>query len=205
MAAEVPETGFSLRGCPHCGLVHRVGAVAGGHAATCTRCGDVIVRPDARTANRLCAAVSLAALICYPLGVTLPVMRLEQLGLVHETSIWAGTVSLLTHGQWLVGLVVLACSVVIPVLKLLGLFALTIRPEVMHRHNRARLYRAIEVAGRWGMIDVLLVAVLVAALKLGDVVAVTPGPGVAAFAACVLLSLIASAVFNPHAIWESPT
>lgn len=52
------------------------------------------------------------------------------------------------------------------------------------------------------MVDVLLVAVLVAMVKLGDLVEVTPGPGVAAFTAVVLLSLIASALFDPHAIWE---
>jgi paraquat-inducible protein A len=65
------------------------------------------------------------------------------------------------------------------------------------------VYRAIEAAGRWGMIDVLLVAVTIAAVKLGDLVVVTPGPGVVAFGACVVLSLAASAVFNPHAIWET--
>ena len=122
---------------------------------------------------------------------------------MHETSIWTGSISLLTHGQITVGLIVLICSVVIPILKLIGMFVLTIRPDALRRHHRARVYRWIEVAGRWGMIDVLLVALVVAALKIGDWVSVTPGPGVTAFAACVLLSLVASAVFNPHAIWET--
>ena len=54
------------------------------------------------------------------------------------------------------------------------------------------------------MLDVLLVAVLVAVVKLGDVVRVQPGPGLAAFAGVVILSLLASAVFDPHSIWEDP-
>jgi paraquat-inducible protein A len=60
----------------------------------------------------------------------------------------------------------------------------------------------VEFLGRWGMVDVLLVAVLVAVVKLGDLVTVTPGPGVLAFGSVVVLSLLASAAFDPHALWE---
>jgi len=141
-------------------------------------------------------------MILYPLGVLLPVMRLEQLGHVRDASIWHGTISLLKHGQWLVGMVVLICSIIIPVLKLAGLFLLCVRQNALARRHKAQVYRWIEMAGRWGMIDVLLVALVVAAVKLGDLVHVKPGPGVVAFAACVMLSLLASAVFDPHAIWE---
>ncbi len=196
---------ISLRGCPRCGLVHRMPAVPADHRARCTRCGDVLKRGGASVANRLCGAVAVSALICYPLGILLPVMKLQELGHVTETSIWAGTVSLLAHGQILVGLVVLVCSVVVPVLKLAGLFLLCARPAWLGRHHKAAVYRSIEVAGRWGMIDVLLVALVVAALKLGDLVVVSPGPGTVAFTACVVLSLVASALFDPHAIWESET
>ena len=97
---------------------------------------------------------------------------------------------------------VIICSVVIPLVKLAGLLALSLDQPLLHRAHRARIHRFIEVAGRWGMIDVLLVALLVAALKLGDVVDLTPGPGVTAFTACVGLSLLASACFDPHSIWR---
>jgi uncharacterized paraquat-inducible protein A len=191
-----------LRGCPRCGLVHQVPQVPAGHLARCSRCGDVIRRSAASRANQICAAVAVAALICYPLGITLPVMKLQELGHVREASIWSGTVSLMEHGQWLIGLIVLTCSIIIPVLKLIGLFLLCSRPAWLGRHHKAGLYRAIEAAGRWGMIDVLLVALVVAAVKLGDMVTVSPGPGTIAFTACVMLSLVASTLFDPHAIWE---
>lgn len=191
-----------LRGCPRCGLVQAVGEVPEGWVARCAQCGEAVGRGGSRGRNQLCAAVALAALILYPLGVMLPVMRIEQLGHVRETSIWAGSIGLLAKGHTVIGLIVLVCSVVIPLLKLAGLFVLTSRWPTLHRTHQARIYRWIEIAGRWGMIDVLLVAVTVAAVKLGDWVTVTPGPGVVAFTACVLLSLVASAVFNSHAIWE---
>ena len=176
----------NLRGCPRCGLVHRLPPLPPRHRARCTRCGDVIRQTDAAMPNRLCAAVAAAALICYPLGILLPVMTLRELGHVTETSIWAGTVSLLEHGQWLVGLVVLVCSIVVPLIKLGGLFVLCARPAWLGRGHKAALYRAIEMAGRWGMIDVLLVALVVAASRAARVAVRS-----------------ASALFNPHAIWET--
>ncbi|MCA8981409.1 MAG: paraquat-inducible protein A, partial [Planctomycetes bacterium] len=60
----------------------------------------------------------------------------------------------------------------------------------------------VEWAGRWGMLDVLLIAMVVTWVKVGDLVEVTPGPGVIAFTLCVLLSLLASARFDPHVLWE---
>ena len=195
-----------LRGCPHCGCVQRVTAPTPPTAtpleARCARCSSVILRTGDTHRSALCAALALAALVCYLPGILLPVMRLEQLGHVQAASIWAGTVSLLAHGEWAVGMVVLVCSIVLPVMKLAGLFVLTLRPGMLRRTHRARVYRVIELAGRGGVIDVLLVALLVAALKLGDVVSLSPGPGVTAFGSCVVLSLLASAAFDPHAIWE---
>jgi paraquat-inducible protein A len=73
----------------------------------------------------------------------------------------------------------------------------------MRREHLARTWRAVELVGRWGMLDVLLAAVLVAILKLGDLVTVEVGPGLFAFTACVGLSLLASAFFDPHALWET--
>jgi paraquat-inducible protein A len=194
---------MTLRGCACCGLVQQVPMVAVGHVARCARCEHVIHRPGGSAANRLTAAVALAALVLLPFGVLLPVLKLEQLGHMHEASIWYGTLSLLSHGQVAVGLVVLICSVVLPTLKLVGLFLLTAPTPWLARRHQTRIYHLVEFAGRWGMIDVLLVALLVAAVKVGDMVNVSPGPGVAAFTLVVVLSLIASMTFDPHAIWES--
>jgi paraquat-inducible protein A len=200
-----PDEAHNLRGCWCCGLVQQVGQVRAGFEARCRRCQSLLVRHGGLDRSQLCLALVLASLICYPAGITLPVMRLQQMGHVHEASIWTGGISLLTHGQVAVGLVVLLCSVVIPLAKLLGLLMLLSRWRLGVAggpRQRARLYRGVELAGRWGMIDVLLVAVLVAALKLGDLVQVTPGPGLTAFAACVVLSLLAAACLDPHAIWS---
>lgn len=150
---------------------------------------------------RLTAALAAAALILYPLAISLPVMRVERFGHVTQASIWSGSLSLLRQGQWFVGSVVLGCSIILPAFKLMGLLAVTLGPRVLSRRHRASTYRWIEWTGRWGMLDVLLIALMVAWLKVGDLLEVTPGPGALTFTLVVLLSLAASAVFDPHGLW----
>jgi paraquat-inducible protein A len=203
----------ALRACACCGLVQRIGPIPPRFRARCARCGSVVRHAaHPRSAGRA-AAFALAALILYPAAMTLPVIRLEQMGHERAATIWSGVVELLSSGYLLVGIVVLICSVIAPLGKILAIFAITgplplpygrgsDRARLLKRRHRAATYRLVEWIGRWGMLDVLLVALLVAAVKLGDWVNVHPGPGVAAFAGVVVLSLLASAAFDPHAIWE---
>ena len=81
--------------------------------------------------------------------------------------------------------------------------ALSAGEMLLPSRQRALTYRLVEFLGRWGMLDVVLIAVLVAAVKLGDLVEVRPGPGLAVFASVVVLSLLASASFDPHGLWET--
>jgi paraquat-inducible protein A len=141
-------------------------------------------------------------LALYVPAVVLPVMAISRFGHVNRAGILGGIADMLAHGQWLIGLLVLLCSVVIPLLKIGGLLAISLGHRRMACRSRARTHRLIEWTGRWSMVDVLLVAVLVATLKLGDLVSVEIGPGLYAFAGCVVLSLAASASFDPRLAWS---
>ena len=143
------------------------------------------------------AAFSASALLLYPLGILMPVVELTRFGHVHETSILGGISGLVSTGHWFLGLVVLVCSVVIPVCKLAGLLVLSSERVPIGRRGRDVVWRFLEITGRWGMLDVLLVAGLVAAVKLGDLVTIEPGPGIYAFGGTVVLSLLASACWDP--------
>ena len=148
------------------------------------------------------AALAMAALVLYIPATLLPVMSITRFGHSSRTGILSGISDMLAHGQWVIGLLVLACSIVIPLLKLGGLLAISLGHRHLTSHNRALTHRLIEWTGRWSMIDVLLVAVLVATLKLGDLVKVEIGAGLYAFTACVALSLFASASFDPRQVWS---
>lgn len=149
------------------------------------------------------SAIALSALILYPVAMLTPILTVRQLGHEHTSNLLDGTIALIREGQIAVGLVVLLGSIVAPVGKLLLMLALCAGDSVLHRAGHRPAYRLVEFLGRWGMIDVLLIAVLIAAAKLGDVVTITPGPGVLAFTAVVVLNIIASAMFDPGAVWEA--
>lgn len=191
-----------LGACHCCGLVHAVPQIDARSVACCIRCNSVIRHGIHPRSIPRTAAYALAALILYPLALTLPVMQIERFGHVSDASIWSGMVGLLSEGHLFVGMAVLMFSVIAPVGKLGLLAVLCAGNKLVTRHDRAKVYKLIEFIGRWGMVDVLLVAVLVAVVKLGDLVTVTPGPGVIVFGVVVILSLIASTMFDPHAIWE---
>jgi len=194
---------MAFRACHACGLVHRIEQIPVRHRAVCTRCGATIrTSPHPRAAARA-GAFALGALLLYPLALSVPIMTLTELGHSREATIWSGMVSLLAGGQIAVGLVVLFCSVVAPLFKLGAIFALSAGEMLLPSRQRALTYRLVEFLGRWGMLDVVLIAVLVAAVKLGDLVEVRPGPGLAVFASVVVLSLLASASFDPHGLWET--
>lgn len=198
----MPRPPPPLAACHCCGLVHRIPPLPRRSSAVCTRCDTVIpTDPHPRSAARA-AALAAAALIVYPVALFTPVMTIERLGHESAASIWHGTITLLAEGHLAVGIAVLCFSIVAPVAKLSAIFALTAGVS-MRAHHRAATYRFVEWVGRWGMVDVLLVAVLVAMVKLGDLVEVTPGIGVVAFGGVVMLSMLASAAFDPHQIWRS--
>jgi paraquat-inducible protein A len=181
-------------------LIQRAGPLASGTIARCPRCRTLVRQARMPRSRARTVAFALAALALYPAAMMLPVLEVSRLGHVHEATIWSGVVALLAEGQWFVGLVVLFASIIAPIAKLAALLAVCL--PIGQTEHRASAYRFVEWIGRWGMLDVLLVAILVAVVKLGDWVQVQPGPGLAAFAGVVVLSLIASAVFDPHSIWE---
>jgi paraquat-inducible protein A len=191
-----------LRACHCCGLVHCVPPLDPDQDALCARCGTRLpIRVHPRARSRA-AAFAAAGLIIYPLAIALPIMRIEQFGQMNTTNIWSGVVSLLSSGEIAVGLIVLLSSIVAPVVKLVAMLVLSMPTSVLTRRHKAMTYRFVEWIGRWGMVDVLLVAILVALVKLGSWAEVAPGPGLIAFTAVVVLSLLSSAAFDPHAIWE---
>ncbi len=192
----------SLSACHACGLIQQLPPVPPGKRAICQRCRARLAVESPRRSASTVTALCLAALILYPFAILLPVIRISEMGHSSTSTIWSGMVSLFASGQLLVGAVVLLGSVVAPLGKLSAMLTLCMGDLVLHRRRQAMTYRAVEWLGRWGMLDVLLVATLVAAVKLGDWVDVHPGPGVLAFTAVVVLSMLASTAFDPKAIWQ---
>lgn len=193
----------SIRTCGCCGLTHSVPPMNAAQRALCTRCRTVLVAlSGSADGNQRTAAIALSALILFPLAVSLPMLRVERFGHANEASVLEGTIALLSSGHTAVGLVVLLCSVVFPLGKLIALLVMSAGAMQLRHEHRALTYHFVEWTGRWGMLDILLVAILVAALKIGDMVDVSAGPAALAFTAVVVLSLLATASFDPRSLWE---
>ena len=118
LIAELQIVMQGLRACHCCGLIHRAPPLAAGETAACVRCGAVIDRADRDRASARTAAAALGALVLFFPAVLLPILQIQQLGHRHESSILTGTIDLLAHGNWFVGLVVLLFSIVFPLLRL---------------------------------------------------------------------------------------
>jgi paraquat-inducible protein A len=198
----MPEA-LAIRTCPCCGMAQHLPSVPVRMRAVCVRCHTPLRPRSTRAAsNTRAGAIALAALVLYPLAVSLPMLEVQKLGHRSESSILDGIVALMADGQVIVGLIILLCSVIIPLTKLISLLTLSMGGLGMHRHHQAMTYRLIEWTGRWGMLDVVLVSILVALIKLGSSMEVKPGPAALAFTLCVVLSLLATACFDPHSLWE---
>lgn len=192
-----------LHSCHCCGLIQASQTLSG---EVCCRCETELGAwwsGDGR--NRLALALSVTSLVLYLPAMTWRFLRIEQLGQMHEGSLLQGVRSLLAEGDWLVGVIVLLFSIILPFVKLTSILFLCQSPFRLRPRHRAMTYRAVEHLGRWGMLDVLLVAVLVAYVKLGGVVSFSAGPGVGLFALFVLMSLCASLAFDPHLLWAEST
>jgi paraquat-inducible protein A len=197
---------MAMVACETCGLVQRLPPLAPGAAAECARCRARLARGDdggsslART-----AAFSLAALMFYLPANLYPILRLEWYGAHSESTAWDGAIALFRQGQPVIGVVVFLASIAVPFLKLLTLFYLVATVKLRSaawRRQRTWIFHGLELIGPWAMLDVFVMAVLVALVKLGELATVLPGRGLFSFTAVAVLTMLASTSFDPRLIWE---
>lgn len=171
----------------------------------CPHCGERLAGSGARN-NSQAAALLLAAAILYVPANLFPIFYIDMLGQAESDTILQGIVELFAADMGLIGLVVFFASIVVPLLKILGLGGLLVaaaRKQSGRRLGRTRLYRVIEGIGRWSMIDVFVVSLLISLVQFGSLASFRPGRGAFCFALVVVLTMLAAQRFDPRTIWES--
>jgi paraquat-inducible protein A len=189
--------------CHECGLLCRLGD-HGAAAPGCPRCGAPVHARKPRSLERTWAFV-IAAAVCYLPANALPIMKITSLGRAQADTILSGVVYLLTHGMWPLALVVFTASVFVPILKLVILVSLLVsvqRGSAWRPIERTRLYRLTEAIGRWSMVDIFVVTILVALVRLGNLATVEAELGAVFFGAVVVLTMLAAESFDPRLIWD---
>jgi paraquat-inducible protein A len=132
-------------------------------------------------------------------------MTVIYLGQGDPSTIMGGVIMLLHEGMVPVALLVFFASVVVPVLKIAGLAFLLVsvqKRSTWRPRQRTVLYRVIEGVGRWSMVDVFMIAILTALVKLGALASIEPGHGAVAFSGVVILTMVAAMSFDPKLIWD---
>ncbi len=171
----------------------------------CPRCASPL---HERTPNSLqkVAALVLAATVLYIPSNLLPVMVYDELGVAYVNTILSGVVELMEAGLWFIAAIVFIASIVVPVAKLLILYYLvwSVQKQLPYgARHRTRLFRIVEIIGRWSMVDVFVVTLLTAAVQFGFLGTVAPGPALLPFAAVIVLTMLAAEAFDPRLIWDN--
>jgi paraquat-inducible protein A len=201
--ATAANTG--LLSCHNCHLLCRQPELTDiGHPA-CPRCGTTL---HLRKTNSLLKtwALLISAMIMYIPANVLPVTRTTYMGSTQYDTIISGVYYFLLSGSWYIALIIFVASVVVPALKIAVMIFLLMsvhmgsdwRPE-----ERTRLYRIVEAIGRWSMVDIYVISVMVALLKMGNLADIDAGPGAVFFGGVVVITMFAANSFDPRLIWDA--
>ncbi|HVY82506.1 MAG TPA: paraquat-inducible protein A [Steroidobacteraceae bacterium] len=187
--------------CTTCDLI--VPATAEG--SRCPRCLAPLHRRKPQAFRRTLALLLAGYLLYIPANL-LPVLTLVQVGSVEHDTIITGVLELIRNDLWPLAVIVFVASIVLPLMKLLGLtwmlLAIQLRSGFLLR-ARTRLYRMIDLIGRWSNIDVFMGSVLVTVLQFGKLTSVRAGPGLVAFAAVVVITMFATLTFDARLMWDA--
>ena len=193
---------LDLCSCHSCGLVSSPDESSG--PARCPRCH---ARLHDRTPNSVeqCWALLVAAYILYIPANLLTIMETGSLFDNRKDTIMSGVIHLWITGSWGIAVIVFIASIMVPLFKLISLTLLLVsvqRRSTRWPMQRARLYRLLELVGRWSMLDIYVVTLLAAVVQIRSLATVRAGTGAIAFGAVVVLTMFASMKFDPRLIWD---
>ncbi|MBG8559888.1 MULTISPECIES: paraquat-inducible protein A [Pseudomonas] len=189
--------------CTECHELNR--QEAGASSQTCTRCGALVHARRPNSLARTWALLITAAILYIPANV-LPIMTVSTLGQGSPDTIMSGVITLMQHGMLPIAAVVFIASILVPTFKLVGIALLLYsvqRHQPLSARQRIVMYRFIEFIGRWSMLDIFVIAILVAVVNFGRIASVEANLGAVAFASVVILTMLAAVTFDPRLIWDN--
>ena len=188
-------------GCECCGLV----SIPASEHAHCRRCGAGLEHRKPQSLQRSWAFL-IAAVVMYVPANYFPVMTIISLGVGEPSTILGGVEELIDSNMWPLAALVFFASITVPVLKIISMVILliTTRAGTPGRlRDRTTLYRIVDAVGRWSMIDVFMISILVALVRFGALITIEPGIGAMAFASVVILTMFAAESFDPRLMWDN--
>jgi paraquat-inducible protein A len=202
MAERMQAASASIYGCRGCGLFQSVPAMAPGEVARCSRCGTSLRHTVAHSIEKA-LALNLTSLCLFAIAATMTLLTVSKAGMVHAADLLAGPAGLESHGLGELALVVLITTMVAPLLKMLASIYVLAglgfgTPHASLRH----VFVWVERLRPWSMIEVYLLGVFVAFVKLSDLVHLEMGPAMWALGALTFTMIAADSVLDSHEVWE---
>ncbi len=171
----------------------------------CGRCESQLHQRKPNHINRTWALLIAAFLMYLPANL-LPIMVTKTLIATQYSTIMGGVLYFIVSDEWALALIIFVASFLVPLFKLISLTILLVlaqKRSAWRLKERAKLYRVIEAVGRWSMLDVFVVCILAGLVQLSNFSQVIAGPGVLAFAAVVILTMLATLSFDPRVTWDN--
>jgi paraquat-inducible protein A len=200
MNASTPATAAS-EGLTVCHICHKLAANT---HLRCPRCGTALHERIPDSLHRTLALLITAAVLYVPANV-LPIMATTQFGQSIDSTILGGIMLLIKLGSYPIAAIIFIASVLVPLGKLVALTLLcwtVARGHVNSQRERVMIYRLLVALGRWSMIDVFVVATLVALIQLGGLLSIQPGSAALAYTGVVITTMLAAEHFDPRLIWD---
>lgn len=188
-----------------CLVCHKLVPYEEAETVLCPRCGAAV---HSRLPNSLAKtwAYLITSMLLYVPANILPIMTVSGFGGGKADTIMSGVIGLISSGMIPIGLIVFVASIVVPLLKMAALLILLLSVHFkwkLSARHRSRLYRMTEFIGRWSMLDIYVIMILIALVSFGAIASIETGPAATAFAAVVILTMLAAMSFDARLIWDA--
>lgn len=174
------------------------------HRAICPRCASLIETPDSVKLQRVWATLVAGIIMLFPANL-LPISGVYLTGNLSQDTLMSGVMSFISMGSYFVAFVVFFASIFVPVSKILIMLYLLASVHFKWRHSikwQMRLLHIIHFVGRWSMLDLFVLALMMSLVTRGQIINFTVGPAAFYFGAAVFLTMISTSQFDSRLIWK---
>ncbi len=203
MINTAQESGLAL--CSKCHkLNNMVKSASNVTQLQCIRCHGMFY-PRKPHSLQYTLAWNIAALLAFIPANIYPIMIIYSMGIGEPNTILSGIGEFIEQGLYPIAIIIFTASIIVPLLKIIGLFLLVYRVHTRVRlrpDKHSKFYHTLEFLGSWSMLDVFVVAILVAVVDLGFVTSVAAGPAINYFTLTVIFTMIAAHSFDPRLLWD---
>ncbi len=190
--------------CPKCHKLNLLNGAGHYKKIQCVRCHG-FYRQRKSHSLQYTLAWNIAALIVFIPANLYPIMIISSLGIDDPSTILSGIGKFVDQGLYPIAAIIFTASIIVPLLKIIGLFVLVYRVHTgvrLRPDKHSKFYHVLEFLGPWSMLDVFVVALLVAVVELGFVTSVAAGPAINYFTLTVIFTMIAANSFDPRLLWD---